>query len=997
MMWPVLIAGAVALLTSCEAPAVVTVNTTLDGGDANPTDGVCEMTVGAGNCSLRAAVDQANTTVGPVTITVPSGTYTLAAGGIDDTNAAGDLDLTGPHAVTINAAAPGARIDAGGNESAVDISAGQVQMHRVAFTNAADAGVTVQGGNLQLRQSASVDNAGAGITVATDATAIVEHTTLSGNGAAGADVAGGLGVAYSTITSNVGGGLLGPGTIKVGANIIANQVSGADCSGLVSSFGYNADSDGSCGLGATGDASGMNADLGSLSADPVPFHRPAPGSIARDVVPAGPNCDGTLVDQTGAGRPVGPACDRGAIEADFRASPTANADRFVVSPSAGATPLDVLGNDTDPDPGDVVTITELNSAGTAGLVTNNGTDVTYDPNGVFGFLAPGETFDDRFLYTVTDAAGNTSWAVVTVMIGEVAAPGAPTDLLAYNASGAPGAVYLWWNEPWASGTSPIVDHHLEYSDDAGASWTNHGWIGPQAPVEVPGFTGGVTYVFRLAASNDDAGLGPAVQSTNTVTIPATAAPDAPANVTVTASSSPRWLDVSWDAPDSHGGTIAYYSLEVSLDGGANFTPQDTITSGTSSTTCCWDTGETIQFRVRATNTVGAGAFGASAPYAVFAGAPTNVSASPSPTPTYVDLSWTAPASTWPVTYYGIESSSDGGSSWSAPIYPGGTETSTSLCCFTVGQSMQWRVSAVTGAGSGPPSTSSNVVAFVVDAPTAVSASPSSTPGSVDLSWTAPAASTWPVTDYAIESSSDGGSSWAAETSTGSASTTATVCCYPVASSLQWRVTATTEVGSSVPSDPSTTLSLHADAPTDVVAALNPSPQVVDLSWTAPTSSSWPVTGYSVETSWDGVNWFVWASTGPSVTSASVCCTSVGLAQQWRVTAVTGAGSSAPSDPSNAIQVYVDAATNVTAAAGAEPGSVDLTWTSPSSSWPVTDYFIELSSDGGANWSFFAYAGGPTPATTLSGLAPGSYQVRLWSMTDAGWGGTPSDAALFTIP
>jgi CSLREA domain-containing protein len=50
-----------------------TVNTTPDTPDIDPTDGICADV--HGKCSLRAAVMQANHTVGADTIILPAGTY----------------------------------------------------------------------------------------------------------------------------------------------------------------------------------------------------------------------------------------------------------------------------------------------------------------------------------------------------------------------------------------------------------------------------------------------------------------------------------------------------------------------------------------------------------------------------------------------------------------------------------------------------------------------------------------------------------------------------------------------------------------------------------------------------------------------------------------------------------------------------------------------------------------------------------------------------------
>src|SRR5262245_13517839 len=86
-------------LSACPAAAVTfTVDTTADAVDALPGDGSCAT--GAGACSLRAAVQEANALAGPDAITLPAGTYVLTLAGNDDTSAAGDLDVHGTLAIT---------------------------------------------------------------------------------------------------------------------------------------------------------------------------------------------------------------------------------------------------------------------------------------------------------------------------------------------------------------------------------------------------------------------------------------------------------------------------------------------------------------------------------------------------------------------------------------------------------------------------------------------------------------------------------------------------------------------------------------------------------------------------------------------------------------------------------------------------------------------------------------------------------------------------------
>src|SRR2546425_8188017 len=55
--------------------ATFTVDSTLDAVDAAPGDGVCATS--GGQCSLRAAIQEANALAGPNTIELPAGTYVL--------------------------------------------------------------------------------------------------------------------------------------------------------------------------------------------------------------------------------------------------------------------------------------------------------------------------------------------------------------------------------------------------------------------------------------------------------------------------------------------------------------------------------------------------------------------------------------------------------------------------------------------------------------------------------------------------------------------------------------------------------------------------------------------------------------------------------------------------------------------------------------------------------------------------------------------------------
>ncbi|HEV7646304.1 MAG TPA: choice-of-anchor Q domain-containing protein [Pyrinomonadaceae bacterium] len=78
---------------SSASAATFVVNTTADTQDANPGDGSCADA--GSNCSLRAAISEANALAGDDTVTLPAGTYTQSLVAADeDNNAGGDWDLT---------------------------------------------------------------------------------------------------------------------------------------------------------------------------------------------------------------------------------------------------------------------------------------------------------------------------------------------------------------------------------------------------------------------------------------------------------------------------------------------------------------------------------------------------------------------------------------------------------------------------------------------------------------------------------------------------------------------------------------------------------------------------------------------------------------------------------------------------------------------------------------------------------------------------------------
>ncbi len=228
------------------SPSTFTVNSTADAVDISPGDGVCSTA--AGECTLRAAIQETNALAGADTINVPSGTYTLSISGADeDAAVTGDLDIVGE--LTINGAAAAATIiDGGGMDRVLDVSgtlnasgvtiknghvaawgggmrnAGSVTLaHGIVSGNTSDwaGGGISNSGNLRLDNtvvSSNNDGSGGAGGIYNRGTMTLTDSTISGNTTS--QGAGGIGHVGGTATlSNV---TVTGNSAWVGAGIFSN-------------------------------------------------------------------------------------------------------------------------------------------------------------------------------------------------------------------------------------------------------------------------------------------------------------------------------------------------------------------------------------------------------------------------------------------------------------------------------------------------------------------------------------------------------------------------------------------------------------------------------------------------------------------------------------------------------------------------------------------------------------------------------------------------------
>ena len=117
-------------------------------------------------------------------------------------------------------------------------------------------------------------------------------------------------------------------------------------------------------------------------------------------------------------------------------APDAVDEGFTTDEDTAFTTPSVLGNDSDVDASDTLSVTGIDTTGTLGAVVDNGDGTfDYDPNGAFETLGVGESASDTFTYTISDGNGGTDTATVTITVDGVNdAPDAVDDAFTIDES-----------------------------------------------------------------------------------------------------------------------------------------------------------------------------------------------------------------------------------------------------------------------------------------------------------------------------------------------------------------------------------------------------------------------------------------------------------------------------------------------------------------------------------------------------------------------------------
>jgi CSLREA domain-containing protein len=260
------------------------VNSFADTVDAAPGNGVCADA--GGNCTLRAAVMEANALAGNDTISLPQGTYnlTLSDSGGEDLAVDGDLDITAVDTLDIIGQGTGAIIN-GNFGTSIGSNVENRIFHIIGSGAVLLNNVTIQGGNTD--RATGAKSQGGGIYTENNTVLTLRDVTVRNN-----------------IAENFGGGILNRATLTLDRVTISGNTSGS--TGTGSGGGIRNDNNGQI-LGQNVTISGNTA-LNNGAGGGIRNAANSTINLAHATVTsnsvAGAGSGSGITDDSGAGTPV---------------------------------------------------------------------------------------------------------------------------------------------------------------------------------------------------------------------------------------------------------------------------------------------------------------------------------------------------------------------------------------------------------------------------------------------------------------------------------------------------------------------------------------------------------------------------------------------------------------------------------------------------------------------------------------------------------------------
>jgi titin len=549
-----------------------------------------------------------------------------------------------------------------------------------------------------------------------------------------------------------------------------------------------------------------------------------------------------------------------------------------------------------------------------------------------------------FKVQATDSGGT---SVSSNACGSTTLAAAPANASAAAASA--NQINLTWDD--VAGETGFV---VERSSDGSTGWTQVGSTGAGvATFSDTGLLPGTTYFYREVAvdAGGDSAPGPVVS--------ATTAPEAPANVVISAGDAPG--DVSWDAAPGATGYIVQRSTDGTTFGDV----------GTTTTPAFSDRGQspgtTYFYRVVATVPGAESLPSVAATVTTPALPPTSVAAT-ADSSSQTTVTW---APVIGATGYLLQRSSEGASGWTTV---GTTVSATSYgdTGLPAATTLYYQVVSVDGGGDSAPSGVASVTT-APEVPANVALGVGGNPGAI--TWDA----TPGATGYTVERSTDGTTFTDVGATTSPAFTDSG---QSAATTYYYRVIATVSGADSLPSV-AVSVTTPTAAPSGVEATADSSSQTT-VTW-SPVAGA---TSYLVQRSSDGSTGWTTIGTTTSATSINDSGLAAGTPMYYQVVAVDSGGESAPSGV-----VSVTTAPN-------PPGNVavDISGNPERVTWNAapgaTGYIVQRSTDDAS----FANVGATiTPGFTDSGQAAATTYYYRVIATLPGAQSLPSVGVSVTTP
>ncbi len=488
-----------------------------------------------------------------------------------------------------------------------------------------------------------------------------------------------------------------------------------------------------------------------------------------------------------------------------------------------------------------------------------------------------------------------------------------TDVLRYNAAGTPSTFAFKLHE-----CKPIVEVHYKRTTSGGQSHS----------AGIENSTGLVGLSYFLA---DTAPSNTAVRYyTGSLCVPSP-----PRNLAAAAGPDPGSLSISWEAPDSDGGSpITGYRVFRATTAGGAYAQVASLGVVSSFVDAGLGNGAARHYKVAAVTAIGEGDRAGPVIGTTWdvPGAPASLTATTGPGVGEISLAWQPPASDGgrSVSSYRVSRADSAGGSYAVLATLGSGATSFKDTGLPTGTTRHYRVTATNAIGEGPAASASARSIAIPDAPRALQVTAGPGAGELGLAWQAPVSDGGSaITAYNVYRAAASGGPYSLVRDRGAA-TTFTDSGLGNAATRFYVVSAVNVAGESASSGEATARTFAVPGtPASLAAARGTTAGTIALSWTPPGSDGGtPVTAYRVYRGPPGAALGFVADVG-DVRAFTDSGLAAGSTHCYAVAAVNLAGEGVHSASSCATAPVVPGAPRgLAASTGPGAGEISLAWSPP---------------------------------------------------------------------